>query len=182
MHRNTLIFLTALLYLLSASGCSQKRHKTENAVGAAGDTVIGGVPFIRQKDDFCGPAAMASVMAYYGNIVSQEEIAGRVYTPALKGALISDMENFARERGFEVSTGNGNIEQLKTFIDEQVPVILLVDRGRWGLSVPHYYVLYGYLEDTFIIHSGFKGDRRISPGKLDSEWKRMNRLMLVLRK
>ncbi len=182
--KNPHILLGAALYLFCCAGCSQKNDVVYS--NTPGDTVsvIENVPFIKQKDDFCGPAAMVSVMAHYGNTLGQDEVAGEVYTPALNGALISDMENFARDEGFQSRTENGSLQSLKALIDEGVPVILLVDRGKWRVSVPHYYVVYGYSSsrDTFVLHTGFEGGRKIESSKLDSEWERMNRLMLVIKK
>ena len=61
---------------------------------------LNGVPFVRQTPGACGPAALASVMAYYGTPVELEVIVRATYTPAFKGALVSDLENFARAWGF----------------------------------------------------------------------------------
>ncbi|MEE9238879.1 MAG: C39 family peptidase, partial [Thermodesulfobacteriota bacterium] len=91
--------------------------------------VVENVPFVKQKDKFCGPAAMASVMQFYGQNIDQDEIGQEVYIPELNGALISDMENFARENGYSVETTNGDIESLKLHIDDQQPIILLVEKG-----------------------------------------------------
>lgn len=182
MLRNTNILAAGVLCLFFISGCMQKDYATQDNIPSDKVTVIENVPFVKQKDDFCGPAAMASVMAHYGNALGQDEVAELVYTPALNGALISDMENFARDKGFQSKAENGSIEQLKTLINEGVPVILLVDRGKWRLSVPHYYVAYGYVNDgeIFIIHTGFHESVQIESSKLDSEWEKMNRLMLVI--
>jgi ABC-type bacteriocin/lantibiotic exporter with double-glycine peptidase domain len=139
---------------------------------------------VKQKDDFCGPAAMASVMRFYGRDITQEEIAKEVYTPKLRGALISDMEYFAREMGYRAETKNGDLNTLISLINEGVPPIVLVDRGKWVISVPHYYVLYGYNKNrnTFLLHTGFKSAEEMSFSELDKEWKKMNRLVLIIRK
>ncbi len=184
MNGNFLICAFLLALFVFQAGCTQKGAAPAGFSEEQNATVIEGVPFVRQKDKFCGPAAMASLMGYYGQEIGQEEIAERVYTPKLKGALISDMENFAREQGYGARTTNGNIETLISAIDEGTPVILLVDRGAWKVSVPHYYVVYGYAEDgeTFLLHSGDEEGRQMSFDKLDSEWEKMNRLMLVVTK
>lgn len=173
----------ALVLCLSITlGCSQKELPSEGTRYSGDSYIIENVPFVKQKDDFCGPAAMASVSAYYGNNLTQDEIAKKVYTPELKGVLISDIENFARDEGYSVKTENGNLANLKHLIKEDKPVILLVDRGTWKLSLPHYYVAYGYSNggESFIIHSGDKEGVVIKSSKLDSEWEKMNRLMLVI--
>ncbi len=161
-----------------------------NGTGAGGSPVIksgkviSGVPFIKQNDKFCGPAAMASVLSYYGDDVTQEEVAEKVYTPKLEGALISDMENFARESGYKAETVNGDISAIEREIDGGVPVILLVDRGKWMVSVPHYYVVYGYDAErrVFIANTGDEEGVEIPFERLDREWEKMNRLMLIVKK
>jgi ABC-type bacteriocin/lantibiotic exporter with double-glycine peptidase domain len=127
---------------------------------------------------------MASVLRYYGDHVTQEEIAEKVYTPKLDGALISDMENFARDSGYKAKTVSGDITALEKRIDEGVPVILLVDVGKWMVSVPHYYVVYGYDTENrvFIVNTGDKEGVEMPFARLDGEWEKMNHLMLIVKK
>jgi ABC-type bacteriocin/lantibiotic exporter with double-glycine peptidase domain len=184
MPKKLAFVIIPLVILIAHSACASKNPGDLEKPAMQKGKVIAGVPFVKQKDDFCGPAAMASVLEYYGKHTSQEEIAGKVYTPKLEGALISDMENFARDNGFQVETINGSIDKLEDTINEGVPVIVLVDIGKWKVSVPHYYVVYGYdkAEEVFILHTGDKSGQVIKFDKLDSEWEKMNRLMLVIRK
>ncbi|GBD38608.1 hypothetical protein HRbin37_00859 [bacterium HR37] len=146
--------------------------------------VIKNVPFIKQEDQFCGPAALESLLRFYGTPVDQREIAKEVYTPKLRGALITDMEYFARKMGYKTDIRNGSIDELVSFIDGGIPLIVLVDLGNAVISVPHYYVVYGYdrKKRVFFIHTGNKGNQEIGFDKLDGEWKRMNRLMLVIKR
>lgn len=176
--------MVGLIVIALLTGCTHKDVK-ETGFSADKSTIsVEGVPFIKQKDNFCGPAAMASLMQYYGQDISQEEVAEKVYTPKLDGALISDMENFARGQGYAVEVSEGNIGRLTSLIDEGTPVIALVDRGVWKVSVPHYYVVYGYNagNETFLLHTGDECCEEMEFDKLDGEWQRMNRLMLVIRK
>jgi ABC-type bacteriocin/lantibiotic exporter with double-glycine peptidase domain len=184
MLKNRILILSIFIVSSALPGCAG------NSTGAGGNPavisgrVISGVPFIKQKDQFCGPAALASVLAYYGDNITQEEIAERVYTPKLDGALISDMENFARDSGYKAETASGDITAIEKEIDEGVPVILLVDKGRWMVSVPHYYVVYGYdsRKGIFIVNTGDEGGVEIPFERLDGEWEKMNRLMLIVKK
>ena len=166
------------------AGCAQREIKETDSSPDKSTKSIEGVPFVKQKDNFCGPAAMASIMHYYGQDISQEEIAEKVYTPKLEGALISDMENFAREQGYIVEVSEGTIEQLIILIDNGTPAIVLVDRGVWKVNVPHYYVIYGYdaEKERLLLHTGEECCQEMEFDKLDGEWERMNRLMLVITK
>lgn len=161
------------------TGCVQKEISSESNNQ---DVVIEYVPFVKQKDEYCGPASMASVLQFYGQDIDQDEIAESIYIPELNGALISDMENYAHNSGYNVLSTNGSIEILKSSIKSNQPVILLVDRGKWKISVPHYYVAYGYNDEKeiIILHTGDKGDQEISYKKLNKEWEKMNNLMLVI--
>ncbi len=68
---------------------------------------IEGVPYIQQDSQFCGPAALASVLSYYGAPVDQKTIGNKVYSEKLQGALITDLERYARDAGFETSPARG---------------------------------------------------------------------------
>ncbi len=178
---NKISALASVLLLLS---CSWNVPDLNGSHYSSGVKVIENVPFVRQKGSFCGPAAMASIMKFYGQDLSQDTIAEEVYTPKLRGALISDMENFANEMGYRAETRTGDLNTLISVIDEGVPAILIVDLGKWVVSVPHYYVVYGYdkSKKNFIMHTGFESGQKIDFSELDSEWRKMDRLMLILRK
>lgn len=119
-----------------------------------GSFTIDGVPFVKQETHYCGPASVASVMAYYGAAVDQNTIARSVYEEKLKGTLITDLENYARANGFRTESGQGTTDDIKRFVQQKRPVIVLVDLGFWVLSQPHYLVITGYDEKGFIAHTG----------------------------
>jgi len=167
-----------LIALLSILSCA----RSEVSSSTTNRDVIQDVPFVKQKYRFCGPAALTSVMRYYGHDIDQDDIADEVYTPELRGSLISDMNHYAESEGLRAVTENESLDKVVMLIEQNVPVILLVDKGRLGVNIQHYYVVYGHDSDTesFIIHDGIKNGRVISRAKLDAQWKKMNRLMLVI--
>jgi hypothetical protein len=57
-------------------------------------------------------------MAFYGIETDQHEIGKIVYSDAIKSSLITDLENFAREKGFKTKLSQGRAEDLKTLIDQ----------------------------------------------------------------
>ncbi len=179
-----IITIVITIYSIVLLSCHQNHSIHRDVNNSYTARTIENVPFVKQKNQFCGPAAMASVMTFFGQEISQEEIANNVYTSKLKGALISDMENFAKAMGYEAVTINGDTSILFSHIDQGIPTIVLVDRGGPFLSIPHYYVVYGYdkSKNTFIIHTGFESDREIDISQLEDEWTKMNRLMLIVRK
>ena len=177
-YKCTFIFIVLISSLLAT--CT--KTEPDSSVSAAPPIVIRGVPFIKQKYHYCGPAALTSVMNFYGRALNQDEVARHIYTPELKGSLISDMKYYAEENGFRAKTENGDIASVRNLIDSNKPVVLLVDKGRLGINIQHYYVAYGYdpRKEMFIIHDGTKSGNEISYEKLDKEWEKMNRLMLII--
>jgi len=140
------------------------------------------VPFVKQRDQFCGPASLSSVFAYYGVNISQEDIASEVYDPRLKGALITDLENYAKKRGFKTLLKEGSLQELKQAIDMGIPPIVLVDLGYLWVSVPHYMVVVGYDKNTFFVHTGYEEKKKYTDKELDRLWKKMGRAMLLIYK
>jgi len=143
---------------------------------------IEGVPFIQQDSQFCGPAALASVMSYYGAPVDQKVIGSKVYSEKLQGALITDLERYAQDAGFATHSGRGTVEELKAEIDRRRPVIVLVDRGFWVLSRTHYLVVLGYDDEGFTAHDGFSASKRYRYDEFREIWGKMGNAYLLVYK
>jgi len=143
---------------------------------------IEGVPFVKQDSQFCGPASLASVMTYHGTPVDQKAVGAAVYSEKLQGALITDLERFARDAGFETRSGRGTPEGLKTEIDRGRPVIVLVDLGLWVVSRPHYLVVFGYDDEGFKAHDGYTPGRRYPYARFAEIWEKMGNVYLLVHK
>lgn len=143
---------------------------------------IEGVPFIKQDSQFCGPASLAAVMTYHGAPTDQKTVASRVYSDKLQGALITDLDRYARDAGFETKSGRGTEEWLKAEIDRGRPVIVLVDLGFWVVSKPHYLVVYGYDGEGFRAHDGYTPGNHYPYARFGEIWEKMgNAFLLVYR-
>lgn len=143
-------------------------------------TQVLNVPFIKQKDDFCGPAALSSVFSFYGVDIPQEEIAKYVYIKQLKGALITDLENYAKKQGFKTILKNSNIDEIKTFIDRGIPVIALTETGFWLISSPHYIVITGYNGEGIIANTGYEYRKIIPYREFEKRWEKLGNTILVI--
>lgn len=141
---------------------------------------IEGVPFVKQESSLCGPASLASVMSYYGTVIDQRIIANSVYCEGLRGTLISDLENFARHKGFNTRLTQGSIDDLKTLIAEGKPVIVLVDMGFWVVSRPHYLVVTGFGSQEVVAHTGYESSKHFSQEDFLRIWKRKGSVYLVI--
>ncbi|MFO7460351.1 MAG: cysteine peptidase family C39 domain-containing protein [Desulfatiglandales bacterium] len=141
---------------------------------------IEGVPFVAQAREQCGPAALSSVLAYHGLDLAPETVAERTHNEKLRGSLITDLENFARGLDFQTKSGRGTVEELRTFIREGKPVIVLVDLGRWFVTQPHYLVLLGYSPEGLIAHDGERASRLFRYPDFERMWEKLGQTYLLV--
>jgi uncharacterized protein YvpB len=136
------------------------------------------VPFYYQDTDYyCGPACLAMVFDYYGENISQSEIADVARTigepvwstfsdelrraahfsniSTSKGEEIPD-ENITgytlRKLGYAAFENQGmNLAQVKSYMDQDKPLILLMYYSEAHVST-HYRVVTGYNETHIFLH------------------------------
>ena len=152
--------LGGALLLAALAGCAQMvpqtiALRTDWPQGVPQSSGIGNVPFFPQKEYECGPAALATVLAYSGVPVTPDPLVSQVYLPSRQGSL--QLEMLATPRRYdrvsyplapryadllrEVAAGN--------------PVVVLQDVGplftQW-----HYAVVNGfdYPSGTLFLRSG----------------------------
>jgi ABC-type bacteriocin/lantibiotic exporter with double-glycine peptidase domain len=139
------------------------------------------VPFVSQsQSNDCGPAALASVLAFHGRALPLDEVTRRVFTPGLERTLLPDMENYARSQGFATRSGRGDADLIRQSVSGGSPVILMLEVGGRLYSQGHYVVVYGHDPQGFLMHVGTGADRYLSEQDLLERWEPMNRLYLVV--
>lgn len=167
-----LVLLGALLLAVTAcAGPGADRVLDDIAEDPLGGAFIEGVPFFPEDDKLCGPAAIASVMGYYGARTGMEE-ARRVYDERLQGSLPMDMLLYAKDKGFYAKYYEGGLEDLKANLASGRPLILFLNMGLPGYPAGHYVVAIGYNDryGTIIAHSGMNGRELISYDRLSAAW------------
>lgn len=141
---------------------------------------VDGVPFIRQDPRLCGPAALASVLAYYGLAVDQKAIADFAYTEKLGGALMTDLENYARSLGCRTHLAQGTSEDLIDALGKGRPVVALVDLGFWVFSRPHYVVVTGWGPGGVRAHTGTEADKVFPKEEFERIWRKRGSVYLLV--
>lgn len=149
---------------------------------AVAATVIPHVPFLPQEEDTCGPSSLAMLLRFYGMDVSTGEIMRETRTAGLRGTLITDLAAAARRRGFEAEVVDLDLERLRERIAEGIPVILLVDLGAWVYSRPHYLLAFGVTPEGVVAHSGREEGKVIPYSSLETQWAKMGRLAIIVRR
>lgn len=155
------VFFLVLSILLS--GCTAYNFsaiKRDLGTTSYDGHYIRSVPFERQIRHQCGPAALSSVMKYWGKRVSPEEISKAVYIPHLRGTLDFDLENYPKNYGLWVQGYSGTLEDLKAKIKKDIPLIVLQRQGPQILNKYHYSVVVGYDQPRGLViaHTGYKQD------------------------
>lgn len=180
--RSIILLVFVLLVTSSVTGCMGKNFAALRPGIETRGHYIEGVPFYRQSESTCGPAALASILAFRGRPESLEWITAKVYLPELRGTLPMDMENFAREAGFKTASSYGTLAELKASIRKGAPVICMLDLGFGPYHQPHYISVIGFddLHAVIIGHDGLTPNSLIGYEKFNKEWTRAGRWMLVI--
>jgi len=143
---------------------------------------IEGVPFVRQEEHACGPAALAGVYAYWKRPADLDRLTDRVVLHKLGGTLPMDMERAAKEDGFRTATAHGDRRLLFDSLKRDVPVICLLDLGFGLYQRPHYVTVVGFDDGNglFIVHDGVTQDRTMTYEQFEKAWSRAGRWLLVI--
>lgn len=149
--------------LLLLAGCAQLDHlvpqtaelRTNWPEGVPRTVELTSVPFFPQTDYECGPASLATVLAYSGANATPDPLAKQVFLPARKGSLQVEMlaapRNYARV-SYELAP---RYSDLLREVAAGNPVVVLQDVGdiftQW-----HYAVVNGfdYPSGTIYLRSG----------------------------
>src|SRR5690242_10384512 len=83
------------------------------------------IPFIAQKPGYCGPAALAMLAKFYGQNVSQDDIAREIYLPDIHGTLTTDLAAYARHFDLWVRQYNGSPSDIRQKLAAGVPLLVL---------------------------------------------------------
>jgi tetratricopeptide (TPR) repeat protein len=174
------VFLSGACCLagILASGCALIIPQTEEMrlarpAGLVPVAELAGVPFFPQKDYECGPAALATSLAYFGAPVTADDLVPQVYLPARQGSLQIEMLASARRNGMVAYALAPRFEDLLREIAAGFPVILLQDYGVWPVRLWHYAVAVGYdmNEGELVLRSGEKRRLQIPFAVLEYTWK-----------
>jgi ABC-type bacteriocin/lantibiotic exporter with double-glycine peptidase domain len=185
MHQRMRLHIAGIIFLLTAglAACAAKDFaELRHGIEMRGH-YIEGVPFYKQNEDTCGPAALAGVLAYWGRSDTLDEITAQIYIPKLRGTLPMDMESYARKAGFDTSSFAGTLDDLRSSLLLDVPVICLLDPGFGIYRRPHYIIAVGFDDENAVLiqHDGLRANSVMGYDDFDKAWKRGGRWMLVIR-
>jgi tetratricopeptide (TPR) repeat protein len=178
--------LAGALLLACLAGCAQMvpqtiALRTGWPAGVPETVEMKTVPFFPQDDYQCGPAALATVLAYSGVPVQPEQLASQVFLPARKGSLQVEMLAAARQHGrisYELSP---RYPALLSEVAAGNPVVVLQDVGPM-FTEWHYAVVNGfdYPSGTIWLRSGREPHRAMPFTAFERTWMKGNYWSMVV--
>ena len=115
---------------------------------------------------------------YYGQRVTQDDIAGAIYLPEVRGTLTTELADYARRFNLWVRQYHGSETDLRQKLAAGVPLIVL---GRFG-SRYHYFVVLGVddFRQTVTVHSDTRAGIEFSQDEFRRFWERADRWTLLV--
>lgn len=134
--------------------------RTDWPQGVPQTVELAAVPFFPQEDYQCGPAALATVLAYSGAKVTPEALVKDVFLPSRQGSLQVEMLAAPRNWGRVAYELAPKYTDLLREVAAGTPVVVLQDVGLMPWPSWHYAVVNGfdYPSGTIYLRSG--KDRR----------------------
>jgi ABC-type bacteriocin/lantibiotic exporter with double-glycine peptidase domain len=134
------------------------------AVGAA----LLSVPYVPQREDTCGPAALAMVLRYWGRPVLHDELAATLVDPELHGTPGARLAELARAEGLRAVAFSGDLAALREAIARGRPPLV-----AWAMGGGRYHnvVVVGFAGDSPVVHDPARGAaRRVPRDRFESRW------------
>jgi len=131
-------------------------------------------PFIEQKDLNCGPAALTSVLRYYGASADVKTLRDQVFSSGAGGSLTIEVGAAPRRYGFVSYPLPHRFDALIEEINARHPVLVLQNLGFSWLPQWHYATVVGFDPNTddLLLHSGKIANYRIARRTFIATWAR----------
>jgi|GEM_PF-3243054 predicted double-glycine peptidase len=127
------------------------------------------IPDVLQYSDFgCGDMCAQAVMAYYGTDINEIKLLKKLKTRKTIGTGTEHIIEFFEKKKFKVEARSMYIDDLISFINKEIPVIILAQawknskvRYQRTKAFGHYMIAIGYddkniyFEDTAIFGKGY---------------------------
>jgi hypothetical protein len=119
-------------------------------------------------------------LTFQGYPVTVSEAASKIQRWDIRGSVGPDLVLYARSQGAKARFYALTPEDLLSYVDKQIPVIVLVDKGVGPLVKGHFMVVLGYAFDGVIANSGVIQQEIIPWSKFLTEWYAMGNFALVV--
>ena len=116
----------------------------EEICAEAGWALVEGVPFVAQESETdCGAAALAMVLARWGEEVPVAVLERECAAPGVEGIRAGALRDAARRRGLRAFVVPGRVEDLRQEIARGRPVVVGLVKSLGPLTSTHFEVVVG---------------------------------------
>ena len=129
------------------------------------------VPFVRQEKYLCAASCLAMVRLYWGETVTQYEIAGKAGWTEGRGLTVGSIQTYLDTLdGYRYRMGAGDIGLLKGWLEQGCPVIVALAGS--SSDIQHAVVLTGFDQRGFVFHDPGRGEgMRLKFERMAKRWK-----------
>ena len=122
------------------------------------------VPYVRQAENYCGPAVLAMLLRYWKHPADHHELAGRFQPFPKKGLSGLELKNLAATEGFQAYSFAGETPEMLEHLRQGRPLITVIDPSILTNN-NHYVVLVGWDQSRreWIVHDPVKGPYQRRP-------------------
>lgn len=138
------------------------------------------MPFFPQTRFQCGPAALASLLVHSGVRTSPSALEDLVFLPARRGSLQTEMLAAPRRFGRLAYPLPPQAEALRASLEQEQPVLVLLNQGWRLLPVWHYAVVTALGAEAVRLHSGSRQDHWIAHSEFSRQWQAAGRWAMVI--
>ena len=116
------------------------------------------VPYVRQAENYCGPAVLAMLLRYWNHPADHRELAGRFRPFPKKGLSGLELKKLAAGEGFQAYSFAGDTPEMLEHLRQGRPLITVIDPSVLTAN-NHYVVLVGWDEfrREWIVHDPVNG-------------------------
>ncbi len=141
------------------------------------------VPSVAQETYQCGPAALESVIRYWGGSADAGSIGKTLYRSRTGGVFNFSLAQYMKTIDFwsEIHEELGQAD-LKRWLRKRVPPIVMLDSGTLWVRTYHFIVLKGFDDRLriFYANTGVLETQAIDYGEFDRRWKKADHWSLIV--
>jgi Tetratricopeptide repeat/Peptidase_C39 like family len=180
-HRRCLPAALAVLAMLAGCATPEVAALRSDAHGLPPRAEVAGVPFHPQQEQYCGPAALATVLGWSGLPARQDVLAGEVFTPGREGTLGHDLIGAARRHG-RLAVPVADLPSLLGELAAGHPVMVLQNLALDWYPQWHFAVAVGYDLSTneLALRSGEERRHLVDLDTFTRTWARADQWALMV--
>ncbi len=167
-----------VLALLVLGGCAAPLQSTKLLDAPPPELIhrveLEQVPFFPQERYQCGPAALATALAWSGAAARPEDLIAEVYLPRRHGSLTFELVAAARRHGRVPYVLEKDMQAVLSEVQAGHPVVVLQNLGLSWYPRWHYAVVVGFdiRRDLIILRSGAEPRHVVAMEVFERTWRR----------